>query len=71
MGYWVTIYLIIALEEHFLFRRKSGFDRAAWNDGSTLPTWSGSSSRIYYWLGWFYYLYVPARFGTLGLLRRW
>jgi purine-cytosine permease-like protein len=50
MGYWVTIYLTIALEEHLIFRRKSGFDWAAWNDRSKLPL--GLAALTAFLIGW-------------------
>ncbi len=50
MGYWVTIYLTIALEEHLIFRRNRGFDWAAWADPSKLPI--GIAALIAFLVGW-------------------
>ena len=37
MGYWVSIWIAITLEEHLIFRRKSGFNWTVWNQQSKLP----------------------------------
>jgi purine-cytosine permease-like protein len=50
MGYWVTIYLTIALEEHFIFRRTRGFDWGAWADRSKLPL--GLAALAAFLIGW-------------------
>jgi len=50
MGYWVTIYLTIALEEHFFFRRTSGFDWEAWADPAKLPL--GIAALSAFLVGW-------------------
>ena len=50
MGYWVTIYLTIALEEQFLFRRTRGFDWDAWADRSKLPI--GIAALAAFLIGW-------------------
>ena len=53
MGYWVTIFITIVLEEHLIFRRgKSGlgFDWTAWADKSRLPI--GIAASIAFLVGW-------------------
>lgn len=50
MGYWVTIYLMIAVEEHVLFRWERGFDWDAWADPSKLPI--GIAALIAFLIGW-------------------
>ena len=50
MGYWVTIYLMIAFEEHVIFRRTRGFDWDAWADPSKLPI--GIAALIAFLVGW-------------------
>jgi len=37
MGYWVTIFISIVVEEHLIFKWKSGFDWSAWEDQARLP----------------------------------
>lgn len=37
MGYWVTIFLSIVIEEHFIFRRHRHFDWSIWHDWRRLP----------------------------------
>ncbi|KAE8392920.1 hypothetical protein ETB97_006144 [Aspergillus alliaceus] len=50
MGYWVTIYLVIALEEQFIFRRTRGFDWEAWADRAKLPL--GLAALAAFLIGW-------------------
>ncbi|KAJ5698511.1 hypothetical protein N7462_000516 [Penicillium macrosclerotiorum] len=50
MGYWVTIYLTIAIEEHCVFRRKLGFDWDAWSTPSKLPV--GIAALSAFLIGW-------------------
>lgn len=50
MGYWVCIYLVIALEEHLIFRRSRGFDWEAWADRSKLPL--GLAALTTFLIGW-------------------
>lgn len=50
MGYWVTIFLVIMLEEHFIFRRTRGFDWEAWRDRSKLPL--GIAAFAAFVIGW-------------------
>ncbi|CAI7641857.1 unnamed protein product [Penicillium pancosmium] len=50
MGYWVCIYLTIALEEHLIFRRSRGFDWEVWADRSKLPL--GLAALTAFLIGW-------------------
>ena len=50
MGYWVAIFLAIVLEEHLIFRRRSGFDWSAWNDWRRLPV--GIAGLVAFLIGW-------------------
>ncbi|EME43069.1 hypothetical protein DOTSEDRAFT_173699 [Dothistroma septosporum NZE10] len=37
IGYWVTIWIVITLEDQLIFRRKIGYVWADWNDKKKLP----------------------------------
>ncbi|KAL8826243.1 MAG: hypothetical protein Q9170_007474 [Blastenia crenularia] len=50
MGYWVMIFVSIVLEEHVLFRWKSGFDWTAWEDQKRLPL--GIAALTAFLVGW-------------------
>jgi purine-cytosine permease-like protein len=50
MGYWVTIYLTIALEEQFIFRRTRGFEWEAWANRANLPI--GLAALAAFLVGW-------------------
>ncbi|KAF2726653.1 purine-cytosine permease FCY21 [Polyplosphaeria fusca] len=50
MGYWVSIWIAITLEEHFIFRRKRGFNWANWNEQSKLPI--GIAALVAFLVGW-------------------
>ncbi|KAJ5660023.1 hypothetical protein N7507_006474 [Penicillium longicatenatum] len=50
MGYWVTIYLTIAVEEHMIFRRTRGFNWDDWADSSKLPI--GIAALLAFLIGW-------------------
>ena len=50
MGYWVTIYLTIALEEHLIFRQTRGFNWDDWADPSKLPI--GIAALSAFLIGW-------------------
>ncbi|KIW16585.1 hypothetical protein PV08_03773 [Exophiala spinifera] len=50
LGYFVVIYIAITLEEEFIFRRKSGYDWAAWNDPKKLPL--GIAAFVAFCVGW-------------------
>ncbi|OCK75493.1 purine-cytosine permease FCY21 [Lepidopterella palustris CBS 459.81] len=50
MGYWVSIWIAITLEEHLIFRRKSGFNWAVWDQSSKLPL--GIAALVAFLVGW-------------------
>ncbi|KAL8701805.1 MAG: hypothetical protein Q9201_004719 [Fulgogasparrea decipioides] len=50
MGYWVMIFVSIVLEEHLLFRRRTGFDWTAWEDKKRLPL--GIAALTAFLVGW-------------------
>ena len=50
VGYWVTIFLTIMIEEHLIFRRSVGFDWSAWSTPSKLPF--GFAAFTAFVIGW-------------------
>jgi NCS1 nucleoside transporter family len=50
MGYWVSIWMAIVLEEVLVFRRKRGFNWAMWNRPGKLPI--GIAALIAFVVGW-------------------
>ncbi|KAI9801864.1 MAG: hypothetical protein M1833_002178 [Piccolia ochrophora] len=53
MGYWVAIWMAIAAEEEFIFRRPGsgrGFDWTAWNERDKLPI--GLAAGVAFVVGW-------------------
>lgn len=52
MGYWISIFVTIMLEEHVLFRRLRGvpFDWSAWEDRKRLPL--GVAALVAFLIGW-------------------
>ncbi|KAL2041934.1 hypothetical protein N7G274_005122 [Stereocaulon virgatum] len=50
MGYWVAIWIAITVEEQVIFRRRSGYDWAAWNQRESLPM--GIAALIAFLIGW-------------------
>ncbi|KAF2186703.1 purine-cytosine permease FCY21 [Zopfia rhizophila CBS 207.26] len=50
MGYWVSIWIAITLEEHLIFRRKTGFNWDIWNQQKKLPL--GISALVAFLIGW-------------------
>lgn len=52
MGYWVSIWLAIILEEHIIFRkwRRLGWNWEAWNDRTKLPV--GMAALFAFLIGW-------------------
>ncbi|KAJ8111468.1 hypothetical protein OPT61_g5941 [Boeremia exigua] len=50
MGYWVSIWIAIVLEEHFIFRRKTGWNWDVWNQQNKLPL--GIAAFIAFVVGW-------------------
>lgn len=50
MGYWVSIWIAIMLEEHYIFRRTHGFDWSKWNQQKYLPI--GLAALVAFLVGW-------------------
>jgi purine-cytosine permease-like protein len=50
MGYWVSVWIAIILEEHLIFRRKSGFNWGIWNEQKKLPL--GLAAFVAFVVGW-------------------
>ncbi|PTU25095.1 hypothetical protein P175DRAFT_0428128 [Aspergillus ochraceoroseus IBT 24754] len=50
MGYWVAIWVGIILEERFIFRARSGYNWAAWDDPSKHPL--GIAALVAFLVGW-------------------
>ncbi|KAF2787725.1 hypothetical protein K505DRAFT_257077 [Melanomma pulvis-pyrius CBS 109.77] len=50
MGYWVSIWIAITLEEHFIFRWKTGFNWLVWNEQKKLPL--GIAALVAFLVGW-------------------
>ncbi|KAL9049612.1 MAG: hypothetical protein Q9162_007128 [Coniocarpon cinnabarinum] len=50
MGYWLSIFIAITLEEHLVFRRRRGFDWAAWDKRESLPV--GAAALAAFLVGW-------------------
>ncbi|KAI9698262.1 MAG: hypothetical protein M1820_007532 [Bogoriella megaspora] len=50
MGYWVSIWLAICIEEVLIFRWAKGFDWALWNDRGSMPL--GLAALVAFLVGW-------------------
>lgn len=50
MGYWLVIFVTIVLEEHTIFRRRRGFNWAAYEDKAELPV--GIAALFSFLVGW-------------------
>lgn len=50
MGYWVSVWVAIVLEEHLIFRRKTGFNWGVWNQKKKLPL--GIAAFAAFAIGW-------------------
>lgn len=50
IGYWTIIWITLTIEEEFIFRRKSGYDWAAWNERKLLPI--GIAALSAFLVGW-------------------
>ncbi|KAI4639582.1 hypothetical protein J4E93_008933 [Alternaria ventricosa] len=50
MGYWVSVWIAITLEEHLIFRRKTGFNWQVWNQKKKLPL--GIAAFTSFVIGW-------------------
>ncbi|EME81726.1 uncharacterized protein MYCFIDRAFT_63692 [Pseudocercospora fijiensis CIRAD86] len=52
MGYWVTIWVVITLEEQLIFRRNTGYIWEDWNDRKKLPIgWAALAAFVIGWVG--------------------
>lgn len=50
MGYWVAIWFAIMVEERYIFRRRTGYNWAAWRDPLKLPI--GAAGFTAFAVGW-------------------
>jgi purine-cytosine permease-like protein len=50
IGYWTISWIVITLEEHLIFRRKSGYNWADWNVKEALPI--GHAALLAFLIGW-------------------
>ena len=50
MGYWVSVWIAIFLEEHLIFRRKAGFNWGIWDQQKKLPL--GIAAFMAFVVGW-------------------
>lgn len=50
MGYWVSVWIAVILEEHLVFRRKTGFNWQVWNQKKKLPL--GIAAFTAFVIGW-------------------
>ncbi|KAI9736270.1 MAG: hypothetical protein M1834_001156 [Cirrosporium novae-zelandiae] len=50
MGYWVTIFICIVAEEHFIFHRNREYDWTVWEDPKKLPV--GIAALAAFLIGW-------------------
>jgi purine-cytosine permease-like protein len=51
IGYWTAFWVVITLEEEFIFRRKrGGYDWSAWNNRNLLPI--GIAALVAFLVGW-------------------
>jgi purine-cytosine permease-like protein len=68
MGYWVSIWIAITLEEHFIFRRQTGFNWATWNQQKKLPL--GIAALIAFLIGWIGAILSMAQVWYIGPIAR-
>ncbi|KAF1916551.1 permease for cytosine/purines, uracil, thiamine, allantoin-domain-containing protein [Ampelomyces quisqualis] len=64
MGYWVSVWIAITLEEHLVFRRKTGFNWEAWNQKTKLPL--GIAAFVAFVIGWLGAILCMAQVWYLG-----
>ncbi|KAH7092634.1 permease for cytosine/purines, uracil, thiamine, allantoin-domain-containing protein [Paraphoma chrysanthemicola] len=64
MGYWVSVWIAIILEEHFIFRRKTGFNWEVWNQKKKLPL--GIAAFVAFVIGWIGAILCMAQVWYLG-----
>ncbi|PYH40934.1 purine-cytosine permease family protein [Aspergillus saccharolyticus JOP 1030-1] len=68
MGYWVVMWVVIILEEQFIFRFRSGYNWYAWNDPSKLPV--GIAAFIAFLVGWAGAILCMAQVWYIGPIAR-
>jgi purine-cytosine permease-like protein len=68
MGYWVSVWIAIFLEEHFLFHRKTGFNWAIWDQRNKLPL--GIAALIAFLVGWVGAILCMAQVWYIGPLAK-
>lgn len=70
MGYWVSIWIAIILEEHLIFRKwmGRGWDWEAWNDRNKLPI--GIAALIAFLVGWVGAILCMAQVWYIGPLAK-
>lgn len=68
MGYWVSLWIVISLEEHCIFRywRELGWNWDAWNDRSKLPV--GIAASVAFVIGWIGAILCMAQVWYIGPL---
>ncbi|OAK94121.1 hypothetical protein IQ06DRAFT_86180 [Phaeosphaeriaceae sp. SRC1lsM3a] len=64
MGYWVSVWIAITLEEHLIFRRKPGFHWDVWNQRNKLPL--GIAAFAAFVIGWIGAILCMAQVWYLG-----
>jgi purine-cytosine permease-like protein len=64
MGYWVSVWVAITLEEHLIFRRKTGFNWEVWNQKKKLPL--GIAAFVAFIIGWVGAILCMAQVWYLG-----
>ncbi|KAF2013930.1 hypothetical protein BU24DRAFT_350216 [Aaosphaeria arxii CBS 175.79] len=64
MGYWVSIWIAIILEEVLIFRRKTGFNWAFWNEQKKLPL--GIAALAAFVVGWIGAILCMAQLWYIG-----
>lgn len=68
MGYWVSIWMAIILQEHLMFRRKTGFNWAVWNEQKKLPL--GIAALTAFIIGWIGAILSMAQVWYIGPIAR-
>lgn len=68
MGYWVSVWIAITLEEHFIFRRKTGFNWEVWNQKKKLPL--GIAAFVAFVVGWIGAIMCMAQVWYIGPLAK-
>ena len=68
MGYWVSIWIAITLEEQFIFRRRRGYDWEVWDNRNKLPV--GAAALVAFLVGWVGAILSMAQVWYIGPLAR-